>query len=87
LWIPTWVRAVKRHIWLTRGSDPSCAGCQLVTDFATALHFHREAKGVAMGGRAQTIEDLAPTVANRASALIEMVITPQLVGVPRRDPR
>ncbi|MCE2530802.1 MAG: FAD-binding oxidoreductase [Acidimicrobiia bacterium] len=69
------VRAVKRHIWLTRGSDPFPRRIPLVIDFATGFYFHREAKGLAMGGRAQTIEDLAPAVINRAPALIEMEVT------------
>ncbi|MDE0168146.1 MAG: FAD-binding oxidoreductase [bacterium] len=69
------VRAVKRYIWLTRGSDPFPRRLPLVIDFATGFYFHREAKGLAMGGRAQAIEDLAPEVINRAPALIEMEIT------------
>ena len=69
------VRAVKRYIWLTRGSDPFPRRLPLVIDFATGFYFHREAKGLAMGGRAQTIEDLAPMVVNRAPALIGMEIT------------
>ena len=69
------VRAVKRHIWLTRGSDPFPPRLPLVIDFATGLYFHREAEGLAMGGRAQAIEDMAPAVINRAPALIEMEIT------------
>ena len=69
------VRPVKRHIWLTRGSDPFPLRLPLVIDFATGFYFHREAEGLAMGGRAQTIEDLAPTVINRAPALIEMEVT------------
>ena len=69
------VRAVKRHIWLTRGSDPFPRRLPMVIDFATGFYFHREAKGLAMGGRAQTIEDLAPAVINRAPSLIEMEVT------------
>ena len=69
------VRAVKRYIWLTRWSDPFPRRLPLVIDFATGFYFHREAKGLAMGGRAQAIEDLAPEVINRAPALIEMEIT------------
>ena len=69
------VRPVKRHIWLTRGPDPFPLRLPLVIDFATGFYFHREAKGLAMGGRAQTIEDLAPAVINRAPALIEMEVT------------
>ena len=69
------VRAAKRYIWLTRGSDPFPHRLPLVIDFATGFYFHREAAGLAMGGRAQTIEDLAPAVANRAPALIEMEVT------------
>ena len=69
------VRAVKRHIWLTRGSDPFPRRLPMVIDFATGFYFHREAKGLAMGGRAQAIEDLAPEVINRAPGLIEMEIT------------
>ena len=69
------VRAVKRYIWLTRGSDPFPRRLPLVIDFATGFYFHREAKGLAMGGRAQAIDDLAPAVINRAPSLIEMEIT------------
>lgn len=69
------LRAVRRYIWLTRGSDPFPPRLPLVIDFATGFYFHREAKGLAMGGRAQAIEDLAPAVVNRAPSLIEMEIT------------
>jgi sarcosine oxidase subunit beta len=69
------VRAVKRHIWLTRGPDPFPSRLPLVVDFATGFYFHREAKGLAMGGRAQTIEDLVPAIINRAPALLEMEVT------------
>ena len=69
------VRAVKRHIWLTRGSDPFPRRLPLVIDFATGFYFHREAEGLAMGGRAQTIEDLAPAAINRAPAVAEMEVT------------
>lgn len=69
------VRPVERHIWLTRGPDPFPRRLPLVIDFATGFYFHREAKGLAMGGRAQTIEDLAPAAINRAPAVAEMEVT------------
>ena len=69
------IQAVKRYIWSSRGSDPFPCRFPLVIDFATGFYFHREASGLAMGGRAQTIEELAPVVINRAPALAEMEIT------------
>ncbi len=69
------VRAERRHIWLSRGPDPFPHRLPLVIDFATGFYIQREGRGLAMGGRAQTLEELAPTVANRAPCLLESEIT------------
>lgn len=69
------VHPEKRHVWLTRGPDPFPLRFPMVIDFATGFYFHREAEGLAMGGREQTLEDLAPTVLNRAPMLLESEIT------------
>ena len=69
------LRAEKRHVWLSRGQDPFPHRLPLVIDFATGFYFQREGNGLAMGGRAQTLEDLAPTVLNRAPSLLELEIT------------
>jgi len=69
------LRLEKRHMWLTKGSDPFPPRFPLVIDFATGFHFLREAEGLAIGGREQTLEDLAPIVLNRAPALLDSEIT------------
>ncbi len=69
------VRREKRHMWLTRGPDPFPSQFPLVIDFATGFHFLREAEGLAMGGREQTLEELAPIVLNRAPALLDSETT------------
>ena len=69
------VRAEKRHVWLTRGLDPFPRRLPLVVDFATGFYFQREGGGIALGGRAQTLEDLAPAVLNRVPSMLELEIT------------
>ncbi len=69
------VRPVKRHVWLTRGPDPFPRRLPMVIDFSTGFYFHREADGLAMGGRAQDLEDLAPTVLNRVPEMLDSEIT------------
>ena len=74
------VRPVKRHIWLTRGPDPFPNRIPMVIDFATGFYFHREGQGLAMGGREETLDDLAPAVLNRAPSLLEAEITHEWWG-------
>ncbi len=69
------VRPVRRHVWLTRGTDSFPRRLPMVIDFASGFYFHREASGLALGGRAQDLEGLAPTVANRAPQLLDSEIT------------
>ena len=74
------IRPVKRHIWLTRGPDPFPRRFPMVIDFATGFYFHREAEGLAMGGREPTLDHLAPAVINRAPSLLESEITHEWWG-------
>ena len=74
------IRPEKRHIWLTGGPDPFPERFPMVIDFAAGFYFHREGRGLAMGGRQQTLGDLAPVVLDRAPALLESEITHQWWG-------
>lgn len=74
------IRPVKRHIWLTRGPDQFPERFPMVIDFSTGFYFHREAQGLAMGGREQTLQDLAPAVVNRVPSLLESEITHEWWG-------
>lgn len=80
------IRPVRRHIWLTRGPDPFPSRIPMVIDFATGFYFHREAQGLAMGGRQQSLEDLAPIVLNRAPPLLECEVTHEWSGYYAMSP-
>jgi sarcosine oxidase subunit beta len=46
----------------------------LTIDFATGFYFHREGTALALGGREQSLEELAPVAARRLPALAELGI-------------
>ncbi len=59
----------KRHVFFTEPGDDLPHELPLTIDFATGFYFHREGRGILFGGRAQTIDELAPDAVHRLPAL------------------
>jgi sarcosine oxidase, subunit beta len=58
----------------------------LTIDFSTGFYFHREGDGLAIGGREQTIEELAPAALRRLPALAELGIQSSWWGYYEMSP-
>jgi sarcosine oxidase, subunit beta len=68
------VEPEKRHVFFTEPGDSLPYELPLTIDFATGFYFHREGRGLLLGGRAETIEDLAPVAVRRLPLLEEIPI-------------
>jgi sarcosine oxidase subunit beta len=68
------VHPEKRHVFFTEPGDPLPYELPLTIDFATGFYFHREGRGLLLGGRAETLEELAPDAINRLPPLEEIPI-------------
>ena len=64
----------KRHVFFTEPGDPLPHELPLTIDFATGFYFHREGRGLLFGGRAATIDDLAPDALHRLPALEQLAV-------------
>jgi sarcosine oxidase, subunit beta len=64
----------RRHMFFTEDAPSFPAELPLTIDFATGFYFHREGAALALGGREQTLEDLAPIAARRLPSLEELGI-------------
>jgi sarcosine oxidase subunit beta len=62
----------RRHMWFTEDASAFPAELPLTIDFATGFYFHREGGALALGGREQTLEELAPVAARRLPALADL---------------
>ncbi|MFN8188502.1 MAG: FAD-binding oxidoreductase [Gaiellales bacterium] len=66
------VEAEPRHVFFTGPGDPLPHELPLTIDFATGFYFHRERPGLLVGGRARTLEALAPAAVHRLPALADV---------------
>jgi sarcosine oxidase, subunit beta len=64
----------RRHMFFTEDAPSFPTELPLTIDFATGFYFHREGAALALGGREQTLEELAPIAARRLPALEELGI-------------
>jgi sarcosine oxidase subunit beta len=64
----------RRHMFFTEDAPSFPRELPLTIDFATGFYFHREGAALALGGREQTLEELAPIAARRLPALEELGI-------------
>lgn len=64
----------KRHVFFTEPGDPLRHELPLTIDFATGFYFHREGRGLLFGGRASTLEELAPDAVARLPVLAELEV-------------
>ena len=64
----------RRHMFFTEDAPAFPAELPLTIDFATGFYFHREGAALALGGREQTLEELAPIAARRLPSLEDLGI-------------
>jgi glycine/D-amino acid oxidase-like deaminating enzyme len=68
------VHPEKRHVFFTSPGDTLPHELPLTIDFASGFYFHREGRGLVFGGRATTLEELAPDATSRLPALEELEV-------------
>jgi sarcosine oxidase subunit beta len=68
------VERERRFMFFTDDAPAFPRELPLTIDFATGFYFHREGSALALGGREQSIDDLAPIAARRLPALAELGI-------------
>ncbi len=68
------VERERRYMFFTEDAPSFPRELPLTIDFATGFYFHREGAALALGGREQTLEDLAPIAAQRLPSLAELGI-------------
>ena len=68
------VERERRYMFFTEDAPSFPRELPLTIDFATGFYFHREGAALALGGRQQTLEDLAPIAARRLPSLEELGI-------------
>jgi sarcosine oxidase subunit beta len=61
-----------RHVWLTEPGDPLPHELPLTIDFASGFYFHREGDGLLLGGREDSLDELAPHAVHRLPLLEEL---------------
>lgn len=71
---PLPVEPERRYMFFTEAAPAFPAELPLTIDFASGFYFHREGRGLALGGRQQSLEELAPVAARRLPALEELGI-------------
>jgi sarcosine oxidase subunit beta len=64
----------RRHMFFTEDAPGFPQELPLTIDFATGFYFHREGAALALGGREQSLDDLAPVAVRRLPALAELGI-------------
>ena len=64
----------RRHMFFTEDAPSFPIELPLTIDFATGFYFHREGAALALGGREQTLEELAPLAARRLPSLEDLGI-------------
>jgi sarcosine oxidase subunit beta len=68
------VQGEARSMWFTPGDGGVPPRLPLTIDFSTGFYFHREGPGLAFGGRAQQLEDVAEAAARRLPVLAELPV-------------
>jgi sarcosine oxidase subunit beta len=66
------VRAERRYVYMTAGDDDLPMQLPLTIDFATGFYFHRERRGLLLGGPWANAEELAPVALTRVPALADV---------------
>lgn len=80
------VEAERRYMFFTGDAPGFPARLPLTIDFGTGFYFHREGAGLALGGREQTLEALAPVAARRLPVLEELEMRASWWGLYEMSP-
>ena len=64
----------RRHMFFTEPAPAFPRELPLTIDFSSGFYFHREGDALALGGREQTLDELAPVAARRLPALEDLGI-------------
>ena len=76
----------RRYMFFTGDAPGFPPRLPLTIDFGTGFYFHREGPGLALGGREQTLDELAPIAARRLPALEELEIRSSWWGLYEMSP-
>jgi sarcosine oxidase subunit beta len=68
------VERERRHMFFTEEAPGVPQELPLTIDFASGFYFHREGAALALGGREQLLEELAPIATRRLPALADLGI-------------
>lgn len=68
------VTPLVKHVFFTDGGDTLPRDLPVITDYAPRLYFHREGRGLLLGGLESTIEELGPAAAHRVPQLEDIGI-------------
>lgn len=68
------VRPEARHVFFTGPGDPLPHELPLTIDFATGFYLHREGRGLLLGGRERSLEELASVAAARLPLVAELEV-------------
>jgi sarcosine oxidase subunit beta len=80
------VEPERRFMFFTEDAPQFPRELPLTIDFATGFYFHREGAALALGGREQSLEELAPVAARRLPALEELGIRSSWWGYYEMSP-
>jgi sarcosine oxidase subunit beta len=80
------VERERRFMFFTEDAPSFPRELPLTIDFATGFYFHREGAALALGGREQTLEELAPVAARRLPALEQLGIRSSWWGYYEMSP-
>jgi sarcosine oxidase subunit beta len=80
------VERERRHMFFTEDAPHFPRELPLTIDFASGFYFHREGAALALGGREQTLEELAPVAARRLPALEELGVRSSWWGYYEMSP-
>jgi glycine/D-amino acid oxidase-like deaminating enzyme len=76
----------RRFMFFTEAAPSFPHELPLTIDFSTSFYFHREGDGLALGGREQTIEELAPNAVRRLPVVAELGIQSSWWGYYEMSP-
>jgi sarcosine oxidase, subunit beta len=80
------LEAERRHMFFTDSAPGFVEEIPLTIDFSTGFYFHREGSGLAVGGREQSLEELAPVATRRLPALAELGFHSSFSGLYELSP-
>jgi sarcosine oxidase subunit beta len=80
------LEAERRHMFFTDTAPGFVEELPLTIDFSSGFYFHREGKGLAVGGREQSLEELAPAATRRLPALADLGFHSSFSGLYELSP-